>query len=67
MQIIVTIDLPAASMRPTDDWLAFCLRGIAERVTDGFAAGSVRDAGGERVGQFGIEERPRAQNREGAT
>jgi hypothetical protein len=60
MQIIVTIDLPSDVIRPADSWLAFCLRGIAERVAEGFAAGSVRDADGERVGQFGVEERQHA-------
>jgi hypothetical protein len=57
MQIIITIDLPGETKRPADHWLAFCLRGIAERVTDGFAAGNVRDVNGERVGQFGIQAR----------
>ena len=57
MQVIVTIDLPGKTTRPADLVLAAHLRDVANRVADGFAAGSIRGLNGERVGQYGIQTR----------
>lgn len=56
MQIIITLDLPEETTRPADPVLAVYLHDAANRVADGFAAGSIRGLDGRRVGQFGIQE-----------
>lgn len=56
MKVIVTLDLPGETKRPADPVLAVYLHDAANRVADGFAAGSIRGLDGERVGQFGIQE-----------
>jgi hypothetical protein len=57
MQLIVIIDLPGETKRPPDSVLAARLHEVAERISDGVAAGDFRDQAGWPAGQFDVQTR----------